>query len=78
MTTHGGQVLTGSGRMRINGKGVVRKGDRVSCPRDGHEDCTVIEGDEGLTDQGVPIALHGHRCSCGCTLIASGHHVGRS
>ncbi|HAS0843534.1 TPA: PAAR domain-containing protein, partial [Enterobacter hormaechei subsp. xiangfangensis] len=22
-------------------------------------------------DNGIPVAFHGHRCGCGCTLISS-------
>jgi uncharacterized Zn-binding protein involved in type VI secretion len=31
----------------------------------------VAEGHPYFNDNGVPIAFHGHRCECGCTLITS-------
>jgi uncharacterized Zn-binding protein involved in type VI secretion len=71
-TDHGGKVLTGSSTMRFDGRFVARKGDRVSCPR--HPDVSpnvIEEGDESMTDAGVPVARHGHRASCGCHLISS-------
>ncbi|MBN3845411.1 PAAR domain-containing protein [Paraburkholderia sp. Ac-20342] len=69
---HGGKVITGSSTLCFDGRYVARKGDEVSCPR--HPDVqpnTIVEGDETMTDNGVPIARHGHRASCGCRLISS-------
>ncbi|CDL84796.1 PAAR domain-containing protein [Xenorhabdus szentirmaii] len=70
-TTHGGKVLEGSATMKFEGKGVARLGDKVSCPKEGHGPTEIIEGHATFTDNGVPIAFHGHKCSCGCTLISS-------
>ena len=70
-TTHGGSVLTGSGTMKFGGVGVARKGDNVSCPKDGHGPTTIVEGNPNYLDQGVPVAFQGHKCACGCTLISS-------
>ncbi|MBR7892638.1 PAAR domain-containing protein [Burkholderia multivorans] len=71
-TDHGGKVETGSTPMRFNGRYVARKGDRVSCPQ--HPDVSpnvIEEGDSSITDNGIPIACHGHRATCGCHLISS-------
>lgn len=68
-TTHGGQVLSGSGRMNFAGMGVARLNDLVSCPL--HGDTTIIEAHPSFKDLGIPVAFHGHRCGCGCTLISS-------
>lgn len=70
-TTHGGSVLTGSGTMKFGGVGVARKGDNVSCPKDGHGATTIVEGNPNYLDQGAPVAFQGHKCGCGCTLISS-------
>lgn len=71
-TTHGGAVLTGSGEMKFGGIGVARKGDKVSCPIPGHGPTTIIEGNPDYLDLGgIPVAFHGHKCACGCTLISS-------
>lgn len=35
-TTHGGQVLSASSTMIVNGKKVALIGDKVSCPKKGH------------------------------------------
>ncbi|PFW67521.1 hypothetical protein COL27_29050, partial [Bacillus sp. AFS075960] len=51
---------------------VARKGDRVSCPLHPEVSPNVIEeGDESMKDNGIPIARHGHRATCGCHLISS-------
>lgn len=70
-TTHGGAVLTGSGTMKFGGVGVARKGDKVSCPIEGHGPTTIVEGNPNYLDQGIPVAFQGHKCGCGCTLISS-------
>ncbi|MFM0285062.1 PAAR domain-containing protein [Paraburkholderia megapolitana] len=67
-TDHGGKVLTGSTTMRCDG----HKGDRVSCPQ--HLDVSpnvIEEGGTNMTDDGISIARHGHRATCGCRLISS-------
>jgi uncharacterized Zn-binding protein involved in type VI secretion len=69
---HGGKVVTASDSMSFDEKGVARKGDKVSCQK--HPDVkpnVIEEGDESMTDDGVPIARHGHRATCGCHLISS-------
>ncbi|KWA25703.1 hypothetical protein WT41_22980 [Burkholderia territorii] len=71
-TDHGGKVITGSSSMRFDDRFVARKGDEVTCPQ--HPDVKpnlIEEGDESMTDNGVPIARHGHRATCGCHLISS-------
>ena len=71
-TDHGGKVITASTTMRFDGRFVARKGDEVSCPK--HPDVkpnVILEGDASMTDDGVPIARHGHKATCGCILISS-------
>jgi len=71
-TDHGGKVITGSSTMRFDGRFVARKGDEVTCPQHPDVEPNLIEeGDESMTDNGVPIARHGHRATCGCHLISS-------
>jgi uncharacterized Zn-binding protein involved in type VI secretion len=66
---HGGKVLTGSTTIKFGRLGVARKGDTVSCPKHGQNQ--IVEGSETFLDCGIPVALDGHRCACGCRLIAS-------
>ncbi|CAG4928528.1 PAAR domain-containing protein [Paraburkholderia saeva] len=71
-TDHGGKVISASSNMRIGGRFVARKGDRVTCPK--HHDVKpnlIIDGFEQGTIRGIPIARHGYRATCGCHLISS-------
>lgn len=77
-TTHGGVVVSASSSIEIFGKPVARIGDKVTCPRPGHGVVTIVEGDPTWTDNGKNIALEGHKCSCGCSLISTLPNVGRS
>jgi uncharacterized Zn-binding protein involved in type VI secretion len=70
-TTGGGTVLAGSSEMIFEGLGAARQGDPVSCPIPGHGPTVIAEGHPFFTDNGVPVAFHGHRCACGCALISS-------
>lgn len=71
-TTHGGQIITGSSTMEVMGRKVARRGDMVSCPIEGHGVNPILEGSDMILDNGIPVALDGHSCACGCKLIASG------
>ncbi|CAG9220341.1 conserved hypothetical protein [Burkholderia vietnamiensis] len=71
-TDHGGEVVEASPIMRINGRGVARKGDKIKCPIHPDVNPNVIEeGDPNIKDHGVPIARQGHLGTCGCRLISS-------
>ena len=70
-TSHGGAVITASATHTIAGIGIARVGDQVSCPKAGHGVNKIVEGAATYTVGGRQVALHGHRCACGCTLIAS-------
>ncbi|WP_145584784.1 PAAR domain-containing protein [Yersinia intermedia] len=70
-TTHGGAVQSGSDAMIFGGLSVARKGDKVSCPIQGHGPKTIVEGNPNYLDNGIPVAFHGHKYACGCTLITS-------
>jgi uncharacterized Zn-binding protein involved in type VI secretion len=70
-TDHGGKVISASSTMRFGGRYVARRGDRVSCPRHDIQPNLIIDGDETMTDDGVPVARQGYRAACGCRLISS-------
>lgn len=70
-TSHGGAVITASVTHTISGIGIARVGDKVSCPQQGHGVNAIVEGSATYTVGGRQVALHGHHCACGCTLIAS-------
>lgn len=70
-TSHGGKVVSATANLNIMDKDVARLGDKCTCPRPGHSNCTIVEGDPGWCIDGVPVALHGHKTSCGATLIST-------
>lgn len=76
-TSHGGKVLAASGTVSVQDVGVARKGDLCSCPVNGHAPCVIVEGDPAVSIGGIPVAFHGHKTSCGATLISSAPHSGK-
>ena len=70
-TTGGGVVKSGSVKMKFSGVGVARLNDPVSCPIEGHSPSKIVEGHPTMKENGVSVAFHGYKCSCGCTLISS-------
>ncbi|WP_340520588.1 PAAR domain-containing protein [Cupriavidus necator] len=67
---NGGQVTTASPTMTFMNRPLARKGDAAHCAR--HGATTIAEGHDGFPDQdGRPVAMHHHRCACGCRLISS-------
>jgi uncharacterized Zn-binding protein involved in type VI secretion len=77
-TSHGGTVVSASGSMVIHGKGVALLGDQVTCPINGHGPAVIVEGDPDWIVDGKPVALEGHKTSCGAALIASVPQSGKS
>lgn len=71
LTSHGGKVIVASATSSVNGLAVARQGDACVCPIPGHSICVIIEGDPSVLIGGVPVAFHGHRTSCGASLISS-------
>jgi uncharacterized Zn-binding protein involved in type VI secretion len=76
-TSHGGRVLSGAARSTVLGVAVARQGDRCSCPQRGHGNCVIAEGDPKVLIDGVPVAVEGHRTSCGAMLISTLADSGR-
>lgn len=70
-TDHGGRVISASPTMTFDGRRVARKGDEVTCPLHDIDPNRIVEGDESMMDDGVPVARHGHRAMCGCRLLSS-------
>ncbi len=74
-TTGGGEVLSGSSKMKFKGIGAARLNDPVSCPIEGHSPAYISQGHPTMKDQGTPVAFHDYECSCGCKLISSLNNV---
>jgi uncharacterized Zn-binding protein involved in type VI secretion len=70
-TSHGGKVITASQTHSIGGIGIARLGDKISCPIPGHAVNIIVEGAPTCLIGGRMVALHGHKCACGCILISS-------
>ena len=71
-TSHGGVVLTGSPFSDVDGKGIARIGDKVTCPQKGHGSVTtIVTGDITDNIDGSPVARHGDKTACGAMLISS-------
>jgi uncharacterized Zn-binding protein involved in type VI secretion len=68
LAPYGGAVTTGSNADVVDGKPIARKGDTVECEQ--HHTQTIAEGDGASMIGGSPVALHGHRATCGCTLVS--------
>lgn len=69
-TSHGGAVVSGTNFSSTGGQLIARKGDQVHCPQC-KKMTTIIEGDQTMIVDGQPVALHGHKTSCGAVLISS-------
>ncbi|CAB3777882.1 hypothetical protein LMG28688_00460 [Paraburkholderia caffeinitolerans] len=78
MTSHGGHVKAGSEVGTVMRRAVARKGDRCTCPIEGHQDCVIAEGDPAFMIDGKPAAFDGHKTTCGAILISSLLSSGRT
>jgi len=81
-TTHGGVVISAWGAdgpvsMTIDGIPVACIGDRVSCPKKGHNPSYIISAADGppVTCGGKQVAREGDKCSCGAELISGGQSI---
>ena len=69
-TSHGGKVSGVSAtHFTVGGIAVARVGDPCTCPT--HGPGTIVEGSTHHMIGSVGVAYHGHRTSCGATLIAT-------
>lgn len=77
-TSHGGTVVAGSSAGKVMNRAVARQGDECTCPKQGHQNCVIAEGDPNFIVDGKPAAFDGHKTSCGATLISSASTSGRA
>lgn len=64
---HGGIVL--EGRYLCYGRPLACLGDAVKCNL--HGMTRIAQGSDLVQFDDRPVALDGHRCACGCTLVSS-------
>ena len=76
-TSHGGYVVAATSHFTVMGIDVARLGDKCTCPKKGHNNCYIVEGDPDWTIDGIAVALEGHKLSCGAVLISSMPNAGR-
>jgi uncharacterized Zn-binding protein involved in type VI secretion len=70
-TTHGGEVISASSTMIVNGKKVALIGDMVSCPKKGHGTNPIVEGSSEWSSDGKAVVVDSCKCQCGCLVISS-------
>lgn len=71
-TSHGGKVVkVSASHVAVGGLPVACVGDTCSCPIQGHDQCTIVEGNPNHVVDGVAVAYDGHKTTCGATLVAS-------
>ncbi|WP_144816581.1 PAAR domain-containing protein [Aerolutibacter ruishenii] len=68
-TSSGGKVVTGSPFTDIDGMSVARVSDKATCLL--HKGVfPIVDGDSTTIIDGQPVALHGSRLACGCSVLA--------
>ena len=68
-TSSGGRVVTCSAFTVVDGKGVARINDQAVCPL--HKGVfPIVDGDPTTIIDGQPVALHGSKLACGCSVLA--------
>ena len=75
-TSHGGKVVTGASDFEVDGIAVACVGDQYTCPQDGHDNCTIVEGDPQFVVDGRAVAFDGHKTSCGAVLQSTAQGFG--
>ena len=70
-TSHQGKVVAAASPLTVMGIPVARVGDVCTCPKRGHDNCTIVEGDPNHLVDGIPVAYEGHKTSCGAVLIST-------
>ena len=61
----------GSSGQGHSGIAVARVGNLCPCPKRGHNNCTIAEGDPHHIISGIPVAYEGHKTTSGAALIST-------
>ncbi|MFU6992603.1 PAAR domain-containing protein [Pseudomonas paraeruginosa] len=69
-TSHGGTVIEAFGQTDLSGKPMAGGGQQMVCPLY-KGTFPIAEGSAMLDVDGVPVALHGVKTTCGASLIAN-------
>lgn len=74
-TSHGGKVVDCcSTTVKAAGKPMAVVGDKVTCPIQGHVNCTIASGNARHRINGKAVAYVGDKTSCGAVLISTHAH----
>lgn len=77
-TSHGGKVESVSAPwFTVDGLPVARVGDTCSCPKSGHDPCTIADGNPAHLIDGIAVAYAGNTTTCGAVLQASAGNFGQ-
>lgn len=69
--TSGGEVITASSTINIEGIIAARVNDLVSCPINGHGINRIVGSTPQWHSDGGEIAFDQYYCECGCQVISS-------
>ncbi|MGV3344950.1 PAAR domain-containing protein [Enterobacteriaceae bacterium LUAb1] len=69
--TSGGEVISATSTIKINGITAARLNDIVTCPLEGHGVNRIVSSAPDFTSESVQLAFDGALCACGCQVIAS-------
>ncbi|AXG44458.1 PAAR domain-containing protein [Photorhabdus laumondii subsp. laumondii] len=67
----GGEVISASSSIEIEGKRVALLNDLVSCPLKGHGINRIVKANSQCISDGKPVAFDKALCQCGCYVISS-------
>jgi len=72
-TSHGGKIVSASATIGVgdSGRRAARLGDLVHCSKCDGTFPIVTSQNPAMTVEGVPLAFHGDKTSCGAVLIAA-------
>lgn len=71
-TSHGGKVIDcRSTDFKAAGQPMAVVGDKVTCPMNGHENCTIATGNARHRIKGKAVAYEGDTTSCGAVLLST-------
>jgi uncharacterized Zn-binding protein involved in type VI secretion len=66
-SSHGGTIISASGNLTADGKGVARAGDQHSCPISGHG-ITALSSSSTVTNGGKSVVRVGDTAACGAVI----------
>ncbi|NDL01518.1 PAAR domain-containing protein [Photorhabdus bodei] len=72
----GGEVISASSSIEIDGKSAALLHDVVSCPLEGHGINRIVKANAQFISDGKLVAFDKALCQCGCYVISSTSKMG--